>query len=299
MDSATLAPTGQPGPMQPGDYTPAAASSVVTWNMKRLTPPSPLYVTVDDVLHVSYGTSQANEFVTVNYRLLRASDGKIVMGSDAIDSPALPVLKTADIPLAEGFLLSVSCQATVATTRGQTFVRLFLNPKALGPNQPGLMLMADYVTTKMAPGYPNGRILAPTEGPGWAHAVTVSNPAAGFTWTATVPQNTRWRPLTVCATMTTDATPGARTEQLILTSGGPVIFQAAAVATQNPSTAVTYSAAELALAPSVAAFLNSFPMPPGVVLLPGSSIGVAAVGAGAGDAWTNIAVDVEEWLDNV
>jgi hypothetical protein len=299
MGSATLAPTGQPAPMQPGDYTPAGQSAVVTWNMKRLTPPSPLYVTVDDVLHLSYSSSQTNELVTVNYRLLRAADGRVVMGSDTIDGPITRQLKTADIPLAEGFLLSVSCQASVATTRGQTFVRLMLNPKALGAGQPGLMLMSDYVTTQMAPGWPNGRTLSPQEGPGYEYTLFPFSFLGLATETAVVPNNARWRIKAVFFAGQTDATAGTRNAGMSIVSGGSVVWDNYCPAGQAPSTLIAYYGTPVQVRDTSLLTSGWIAIPPDLTLLAGDQVQVRLAGALGSDGLVGPGLRVEEWLDNV
>src|SRR5579864_5722224 len=124
--ASIIRPPGQPAPYKDGDYTPAVQSQVVSWQLKRLPPPSAVYITVDDVLRAAAASSQANEVVTISYRWIRAADGKLDYGQFTIAPASDRSLKVQDQPLAEGFLLSVSCKAAVATTRGQTFVRLFL-----------------------------------------------------------------------------------------------------------------------------------------------------------------------------
>jgi len=288
--------------MQPSDYTPAVASQVVSWQLKRITPPSALYVTVDDVLRVAAATSQTNEVVTVSYRLIRAADGKLVYGQLTIAPAATRALKVVDQPLAEGFLLSVSCKAAVANTRGQTFVRLFLNPKSLGSGEPGFMFMADYVTTAMAPGFPNGRVIAPSEGPGWMRALQVSNPAAGSDWILNVPTNTRWRLQAVRAALVTDGVAGNRQITLAANSTGFIAWQVEAFGTQPASTSYEY-----AFAPNIvdrrdsAVFLAASPIPYGHILTSANTDSVQTVtfGIDPGDQWQAIIVSVEELLDNV
>ena len=138
---------------------------VVRFLKQGVQPPSQVYVTASDNIQVGCASSQVNEAVTITYRLLRA-DGELIEGQFIVHPPADRSIKVYSEDLAEGFLLSVSCKAAVATTRGQTFVRVFLTHPELGAGQPSYMLMADYVTTAMAPAHPNGRVLAPSEGPG-------------------------------------------------------------------------------------------------------------------------------------
>lgn len=298
--SATIThPSGQPGPMQPGDFESAGQPNVVTWNMKRLAPPSPLYVTVDDALVAGVASSQSNEVVTIAYRLLRAADAKPVVLEFTVAPGSNRTIKVEKRQLTEGFLLSVSCKAAVATTRGQTFVRLFLNPSAAGAGQPGLMMMADYVTTAMAPGYPNGRTVTPVEGPGARKGVQNAAPGIGLNWIVNVPVNARWRIDTLSAALTTDATAGNRTVQMVFTVGGlfnTYAFPAEAVVA--PSSVMNYQFSKTRTV-SPAVNFSWGALPEGVVLLGGDFIGVNVGNMGLGDIWGFQNLAVEEWLDNV
>lgn len=300
---ATLVkPSGQPLPLQKGEVVLAGPSSIVSWQMKRLAPPSPLYVTVDDILRVTAATSQSNELVTVNYRLLRAFDGAVVFGQFTVAPPSNRAVKTVDQPLTEGFLLSASCQAAVATTRGQTFARLLLNPKALGAGQPAQMLMADYVTTAMAPGFPNGRVLAPEEGPGWIQNVTLTSPAAGHDFSIAVPTNARWRLQGADATYASSAVAANRT--VALQAFGSVNRQ---FATWSAYTQVASQTVEYIFANGVANMASplfsqiTVAIPLGVLLSGsnGDQLKSLTSGLSAGDQWSAISFTVEEWLQNV
>lgn len=289
--------------MRPGDYTPAAQSQVVSWQLKRLPPPSSLYVTVDDALRVAAASSQANEVVTVSYRLLRAADGKIIYGQFTVAPASDRSIAVNEQPMAEGFLLSVSCKAAVATTRGQTFVRLFLNPKTLGAGQPGLMMMADYVTTRMAPGFPNGRALAPSEGPGNPLVLLITQPGAGADWAATVPSNARWKLRCGRAVLATDAVAANRYASLVIQAapgGLAIVYQvsdpgAPIVAGDNKT--LSFGAASVPLLAGQP--LRVWNIPPGVLMLAGWSVASSTAGLDAGDQWSLVRIEVEEWLDNV
>lgn len=296
---AVVTPSGQPLPKQPSDYTPAGQPNVVSWQLKRLPPPSALYVGVDDVLRVTAATSQANEVVTVNYRLLRAADGVPVYGQFIVRPASTRLVAVQDNPLAEGFLMSVSCQAAVATTRGQTFVRLLLNPKALGPGQPAQMLMADYVTTQMASAYPNGRVLAPTEGPGVPIVNFTATIPTGNDWQINVPANTRWRVIAIKANFVASAVVANRFILLRFSGVGQVLFDGPPNQAVTANGAVGLSATALPATPAPLTNVVMCPLPPGLVSLPAFFISSVTQNLDAGDKWSVLAIFAEEWLDNV
>ena len=289
----------------PSNLTPApltGPSSAVVFAFQGLQPPSNLYVNVDDQLIISAATSQTAEVVTINARLLMPN-GRVEDMQFQIRPANTRVVLKQSFPLAEGFLLSVSASAAVAVTRGQTFVRVSLQRSASGAGQPAYVLLADYVTTQAVPGYPNGRILSPTEGPGYIYGVSVGNPSAGVGWQIANPTNARWKIRSFEATLTTNATAGNRTPQVTIADLGGGVFLGPGIASIPASTSAIVSG--FACTPYAAASVGEFvvPIPPDC-FLPGpptvsAYLAVSAVGTLGTDQWSNIRVLVEEWLDNV
>jgi hypothetical protein len=302
MSTTVTTPSGQPLQQQPGEFSGSAPAHIVSWQNKRIPPPSPLYVDVDDQLQAGAATSQTNEVVTVNYRLLRAADGVIMRGQFTIAPANTRVVKVEQQQLAEGFLLSVSVKAAAASTRGQTFVRLFIGAGPYGAGEPSYMLMSDYVTVAMAPAFPNGRQLAPSEGPGWLRAIHVPAPGAGTDWSLPVPANTRWRLQAVLCALITDAAGSARKVLLESVSTGNFSWQAEPSTLQPVSSEITYSfAPNLADRFDTTFGIASTSIPDGHLLSSanGDEINSLTLNIDPGDAWQGAVVSVEEWLDNV
>lgn len=300
MSSTPRTPSGQPGPMQPSDYTPAAPSRVVSWQLKRVTPPSPLYVSVDDKLVVGAATSQTNEVVTVNYRLLRASDGVILPGQFTVKPANTRAVTIQQQQLAEGFLLSVSVKAAVATTRGMTFVRAFLGAGPFGAGQPSYMLMADYVTTAMAPAHPNGRVLAPSEGPGNLYSLRAAHVPAGAQWSITVPTNARWRLNSVQALLQTSAVVNNRVVRLIVASPTDNIIIIPSNVLEPASKGYFYSYGAGCAYNFDTISDDLLPLPNNYILLPTFQLLSQVLNMDVADFWADFPVIfIEEWLDNV
>lgn len=261
-------------------------------------PPSQVYVTVDDDIVVGCASSATNEAVTVTYRLLRA-DGELINGQFIVRPTSNRAITVHSESLAEGFLLSVSCKAAVAVTRGQTFVRVFLGNPALGAGVPSYMLMSDYVTTAMAPAHPNGRQIAPVEGPGRPFTVNIANPAPGAPFTFQVPANTRWKARGINFNFLTSAAVGNRFVFLVTTTSGIISYQGTSDKLQAPSSICVYGGA--ALAPTVSPDLTrgTVPLPPELILLGNDVLNVLAGGIDAADQFSFPDLMVEEWLDNV
>lgn len=289
----------------PSDRTPApltGPSSAVQFAFQGLQPPSNLYINVDDQLVISGATSQSAETITVNVRLLMPNGRLEDMQFFIKPGNTRTVLKQS-FPLAEGFLLSMSASAAVAKTRGQTYVRVSLQRSAGGAGQPAYCLMADYVTTQSVPGYPNGRVLSPSEGPGNVYTFPVSNPGAGADWIQTVPVNARWRVRSWTALLTTSASAGNRNVQSVLNVSLGTSFQLPAAVSIPASTSAVVTAS--GLSPYTGALTTSVavPLPPDCVLsgVSGSLMQLGTITAGllAGDQWSAINLLIEEWLDNV
>jgi hypothetical protein len=292
-------PPGQPSQLQPGEYTGAAPSRMVTWQMKRVPPPSPLYVSVDDKLVVAAASSQVNELVTVNYRLLRASDGVIMPGQFTVAPAATRSIVVQQQQLAEGFLLSCSLRATAATTRGQTFARVFLGAGVFGAGQPSYMLMSDYVTTAMAPAHPNGRVLAPSEGPGFIHVFTFAAPPASSDWTVNVPTNARWRFISLSVGLTTVNAGTARSSQLRFTNNGAFFWASNANPPPPVNAGTQCVAGGVCVSNDVVGGMSYWATCPGLTLLGGGTIATSTSNLQVNDQWASQGIEVEEWLDNV
>ena len=288
-----------------GTYTPPednfqilTASPLVRFLTQAVQPPSVVYVTTDDTIVVGAATTLNDEVVTVSYRLLKAG-GQVVFGQFTVAPAASRTVSVHAEPLAEGFLLSVSCKAAVATTRGETFVRLFLTNSALGQGQPSYMLMADYVTTAMAPGHPNGRQLAPVEGPGHITTVAVPNPPIGSDWAMAVFPNSRWRLISWTGTLDTSAVAGTRVPCFQVNSGAAAAFKGGAAAGIGPGTIMQFCGSALTAVTSASISVINVPIPPNEFLFSGGTFQTNTDGLQAGDAWAAITLQVEEWLDNV
>lgn len=293
---------GQPAPMAPGEFQSASARPRVAFNVASAGPPSPLYITRDDQLQLVAATSRTNEVVTVNARLLLPT-GEIKPLQFVIRPTSNRAIITATFQLAEGFLLSVSCIAATAITRGQTFLRVLINTSAAGTGQPGQVLFADYVTTQFSSAFPGGRLLAPTEGPGFITLVQTANPAAGADFATNIPSNTRWRIGALNATLGTSAVAANRQASLIVGVGGPQVFRGESLVNQTAGTTFTYQGVSLTPYSSISALLPILTIPPNLFLSsqPGGGNNISSLtnNLQAADQWSNINMTVEEWLENV
>ena len=290
---------GQPGPMQAGEFTSLSQPSVVSWNLKNLAPPSPLYITRDDALAVDAISSVASETVTITARILTI-DGIVIPLVYSFPLPTAYTNANPTIQLAEGFLLSFSAQATAATHRGQTYVRAWLSRGGTVSSQAVTVLASDYITGAYLAGWPNGNIVSPADGPGNPRAIVVGNPGAGNEINLGVQTSTRWKVRSLTATFITSGTAGNRYPQveLFTGSGNPGWVGATSIAVPATTTATIVAGAGAAFASALTTNVQ-IPLPPDMAIMAGSGAAVKTLTSGllAGDAYSNIVVTVEEWFD--
>jgi hypothetical protein len=310
--------------MRPGEFLAGSIPNTTAFNTTSVGPPSSLYIQRDDVLVVQASSSSASEVVTINGRLLlanmprggqpdnaaidpniaaAASTSVIVPIAMTIRPGATRTVTTQTFQLAEGYLLSLGSLAAIAITRGQTFVRAFISRGGSALIQPSQLLFADYVTTQIGAAYPNGRVTAPIEGPGFVYLFAGTNPGAGANWSVSVPANARWRVRSIGALLTTSATVINRQVGLHIAVGGNIVFTgAASVAIPANTPAVVTAVALNPFAPLDTTRIY-LPLPPDLYLTGASglvqTISSEATNLQAGDQWSSINLLVEEWLDNI
>lgn len=296
-DKTPVVPVGA-APATAEHFRIASQKPAVKFLSRGVQPPSQIYVTNSDSLVASCATFLNPEVVTVSYRLLRY-DGELVYGQfKALTTPNRVPVQTTE-PLAEGFLLSVSCQAGFALTRGETFVRIFLTSQALGAGQPSYMLFSDYATTATAPAHPNGRVLSPVEGPGVLRIESVAAPGVAANWIVSQPTNTRWRVMGLSATFTTSAAVANR--NIGITFGALGQTAAFGWADQTvPASSNPLIIGRVGFMPApLNAFIVNVTIPQDLILRAGGFVQSSVFGMQAADQWGGPTLHIEEWIDNV
>lgn len=324
MGSSVILPQpGQPVEGPDPHFTSGSQPNVVTYKFQNLEPPTGLYIQRDDWLNTEVVTNQPNEVVNFNVRLLLAqgprpgqplppgvmvdqnqfvTGGTIVTCVFPVKPTALRVTTFPFQSLWEGYLLSATAQATVALTRGQTFIRMDLTrgnapfPGVASPQAQSLV--HDYVTAAGTVGFPGTRVIGPTEGPGWIHSLQVPNPAAGADWTLTTLANQRLRVESLTAVFTASATVANRTPELIWDDGGNIMFVDDVNANIVAGQVIQVSSTGTNIPTGVVTTILHVTMPPGMILVPGHRVRTNTPGIQAGDQWSAIFLNVEEWIDN-
>lgn len=327
MGSSVILPTpGQPKEGPDAGFRTAALPNIVTFGLLGVAPPSSLYIQRDDQLVISVATTiTGGETVTINGRLLLAPfprggqpDKQPVMdvteqpqSSNIIQSVQRQLqIGTAyattiiTVPLSEGYLLGLTAVCLNALTRGQTFVRAYINRGASGvaANNASQALFADYCTNLHPVGWPNGRVQHGSEGPGNIRVMTVANPGAGADWSLSVTLNARWRIRSANALLTTSATVANRLPQIRLQHLSNVIWLGPPSQAVPASTAANVSSSNAQVSATTVPTVVNCALPSEPTLLGnGATTSVSSVTANiqAADQWSNIAVEIEEWLDQI
>lgn len=317
--SVILPPQGQPKKGPDPSFKSATIPNLVSFGLDRISPPSSLYLQRDDQLFLSMESQRgAGDTVSFVWRILQAAPD--VAGQP--DAPAAAALGQAGgqitqtvktqahqltgalrtnvqavLPMAEGYLLSMSVTATNASGRGQTFAQAGIMRKGPLGTMIFLPLFSDYVTTLIVPGWPGGRAISPVEGPGQIASVQQANPGAGADWTFTVPNFARMRFQSFNAVLTASAAVANRQVNIIVDDGANIVWQhdvgTNITAGQTASISGTGTNATVGLTTTELFVV----LPPGLVLTQAMRIRSATTGIQAGDQWSAIFFLVEEWLE--
>jgi hypothetical protein len=311
---------GQPDPKMDPKFKVGSLPGITTFEFQNVTPPSSVYLQRDDVLALEVNSNIAAESVTFNIRQLMApfpiggqpdtpapitrdalslASNMVVTDQQTVTLPAGVRGIAKSVNLNEGYLLSITAFAGNATLRGQTFARAYIIRG--GPNKTfsAYMLFMDYPTILAGVGFPGGRQLHPTEGPGWIRGVTVGNPAAGADFILQAGPAQRWRLISLQATLTVANSGAARpVEFTVLSTGNQTARMATNVAAPiNGAARVNFSNSGT---PSTAVATDIYAqMPAGLILGPGDTVQSLTTNIVVGDQWSAISALVEEWIEGL
>jgi hypothetical protein len=153
-----------------------------------------------------------------------------------------------------------------------------------------------YVTANVALSYP-GQSNRSTDGRGTFRTVVGTVPAAGADFLDTVPINTRWALQAVAFTLVTAVTVGNRIPILTIDDGTHVLWESSHNANVAASITANFRAGAGVQLFTIQANDFVIPLPTTLLLAPGSRIRSATGGIVAGDQYSAIVYNVEEWID--
>lgn len=296
---AFVPPPGQPGPLNKDEFLSASQRGQVTFHLKDVSPPSPLYIRPEEGIRLAVTNSDVNITVLrLNYRLLLA-DGSLQVGFTELAPTSNRAVSTAFIPLTEGYLLSLVFEIianTVSTQRGQCFGNCRLVRGSSAVFVTSAILFNGYITNQRPIGWPGGPLESSVDGPGWIHTVQQANPTAGNDWVYTVPTGARQRLISLQATLTTSSAAANRNVSLIVDDGVNLYWSADVGAAVVASTVEAITATGTNAPTGVFPTTQSMVMPPTLVMPAGHRIRSSTGNIQAGDQWSAIWLAIEEWL---
>jgi hypothetical protein len=246
-----------------------------------------------DTLVVTAWNSVGGQTLAVRGRC-RAVSGSLVDFEGSLLPTADRLASQLTITLDAGALVSVVVSTSIATQRGQTFVRLAIVDSA--GNQRAI-LAQDYVTPGTALAWPGGRISSPTEGPGAIRSITGTDQSPGVDPVEVVPTNARWRLIGFFASLLTSTTVVGRRVQFVIYDGVTGVWTWGAPSDQTASTTRSYFIGPSGAEHDVRGISYSLPAPVNLILRPGVVMRMSTLNLQTGDDWRTPELLVEEWID--
>ena len=286
-------------PTVPG--SPTAPSNRVSFNYDNILPPSNLYIQRDDQLFLSVISQFGNVTFTITARLLLAGTNRIQTFQDTILIPAANpyIPSTKVLSLAEGFLLSVTVQGSLANQGPYAFFSASIVRSASGsqPNQPAYELLQNYIGGTTLLSWPGSALINSTDGPGMLRTANQGAPAAGADWVITNQTNTVWEVESFVDTFVASAAVANRQVQIEIRDGsGTPIYRGSAITSITASQTANVSGVQLAPYVSAIATDIPIPLPPRNYVPPSGTIRSITVGIQAGDQWGSPQAAVREWF---
>lgn len=294
-----LPATGQPAPMQPGDFTSAVMNHQLRVADCEVDPPVNLYVDVDDVFFVTAWSLQGPWNAHLTIRLL-TMHGKI----ETITFPNITVGVGSIIQKRqvgrEGYLLSCSLNTeTGATVKMPNYCTVAL--QRMGADQAAVArtLIAGQVRPLSGLGWPDTPVRQPMDVQPTPFTFTVGSPAAGADWTTTINANTRVMLVGVNAQLVTAVAAATRTASLKITDGANLLYLVDATSTQIASLTYIYSGYPNGFSGGIAGTHQYWPLPAPFLLGPGYTVSSVTANIQGADQWSLISLATLVWCDTI
>lgn len=298
---ANLADLGTAATPEQAQFVSAQTIPNVTFNETKISPPSNLYVAFDDLVFIQVTNSNVGVLaIEVRLRVL-TPDGQIklfVLPLGNLNS--FRGVSNGAFQVDEGFILSAIVTVQTGSSvphRGETFVVVALQRPGDAASKLYQQFISDYISSNHDPAWPGGQYVSSTEGPGHMFSQSITSPAPGADIFFTVPTSARWRLVGISASFGAGAAVANRNVSFILDDGVILFHQA-----QAPVSITAGQAAQVTFAGGVTygsgvGLVITLPAPAGQVLLGGWRIRSSTQNIQPADAWTNIRLVVEEWIE--
>jgi hypothetical protein len=289
--------SGAQFPQPAEDFQVRSATSLYQFLTKGVPPPCPCYVGVDDVLQVSLVWLIATTNALVNVRILRA-DGEIIPLSFVVQGIGAGGRAIQRFQLVEGFLLSCAATQTALggiTSQAYCTVALVRAPFDIVAQYE--VLVTGNLSRIVPISYPQSPNQRETDGPGQPRSILIATPAAGADFTQTVPSSTRWRIVSLSATLTTAVAVANRNVDLVIDDGANVFAEISSGFSQVASLVNDYTWMDGGVAQAAFDNIVALPLPSQMFLPPTFRIRSETTGIQPADQWSAITMLVQQWID--
>ena len=289
-------------PAQEGEFRSLSRRAASEFIVDKIPAPTALYIQEDSVLMFNLtNISVAQQNIIVRATMLRSDDGELTTSETIITANAgAAAVNPPVVPLCEGFLLEVSLfGATLNALRGQLYAEVFLARNPTVDTKFIQSLFAGYIIGNKMASWPGNTNYLPADGQGAVVIRGVGNPGAGNEWTFFTNPNTRARLVSLQATFTASAAVATRFPAIILQPNvGQNICTSGDQVGVTASQAVTFSWFKGAMHTTNGTAPNRCcPIPDPCWFRVNSRIQSTTANLQAGDTWTNILMEWEEWVD--
>lgn len=287
-----------PGLLEPGGFLSLTQAASSQFSVGNVPAPTALYIGTDSFIRVSVRSTVGAVGLTVHTRMLRSFDGQITVSEDAVNPGATGAQQFFTINLTEGFLLSAEITADSGTLpRGTVFVSMELCHGSGGNIHRDQLLIQDYVVFGYAAAWPGGTIKLSTDGAGVVNPAQIVNPGAGTPFQLAFPANVRVRVKSLTCLFTTSAVVANRFVSLRLFQNGNNIYISPVAAAIPASTAAVITWGTQGGAAYVLNNVHVAPLPIDLSLTNSPLVNVGVTGFDVGDAFTQIFISWEQWVD--
>lgn len=283
-----------------GEYvslTRRPASSFITTNIPA---PTDSYCSDDSFIRVTAFAFTAAAQVSVDYFILRSSDGDTSTGEEVLSVPNAGVLATKDIQLTEGFLLGVTIKdLTGSAVRGNVFITAQLMRGSSQSNRTTKLLFADYAVANQPTGYPFGRTTQSIDGRGSVVFSAFGPALAGAeALIGTTAVGQRYSLHMASLTFVASATVANRIPEIrLLRNGVSVMWRIPYPGTITAGQTFNITLMSGGPSPVIVGSDAILPLPQPTILLPADTIQTVTAGIQAGDQYTVVNHSGEAWVN--
>ena len=257
--------------------------------------------TGEDNLRIQTCGAIGSLLVNVQGRFLDALTGKIIPFDYVVSVTATRLIVTQDFPLGTGYLLNISALVNGFCVIGQVFVMVSIIRGLGGATFLLGTLIAGYITSGQALGWPGTPINNSIETGGYYRSVIGTTPAAGAEINEACPTGARWELVSMATQLTCANVAASRFPKLLILNAGNTTYRAFGALLFNANAVASIVASQLALRDNsgvVGGVQNEvLPLPPGNRLLAGDSFQTLTDSLQAGDQYLGPLYLVREWLE--